>query len=130
MKLLINIIVLLPILAISQRDIKFGNIPLMAASYNTYTAKDGQIISFKDSITIGIPSGADGFRFITRDWVGANNIIAGRKLPIKRIRSFQRRLLRNKIFLEIRPYGISPIFVDYEMAFESGEIIADPKEIN
>lgn len=77
---------------------------------------------------MGTPSGPNGFRYITvaLGEESADNVIPGRKLPLKSIGSFRRGRLRNKIFMDVRPYGIFPLFIHYEMALEAGEI--EPKD--
>lgn len=128
MKILLISLFIVPVMVFGQRHATFEKIPFSPASYNSYTAKNGSQISYKDSIKIGAPSGPNGFRYITRQWLSAKNIIAGKKVAIHSIRSFKRRKLRNKIFIEIRPYGLAPFFVDYEMALESGEIKSNLEE--
>ncbi|CAN0604589.1 unnamed protein product, partial [Ectocarpus sp. 12 AP-2014] len=91
--------------------------------YGSYLTQNGRLISLNDTLTVGMPSGPDGFRYITARWVNASNIISGRKVTVNHIRTFKRNRLKGKVFLQFKAYGLAPFFIDYEMAFTSGEIL-------
>lgn len=125
MRYLVTMLLLLPLFLSAQLEVDYRKIPPTEGRYGHYVTKNGAVISLKDSITIGLPTGPDGFRFITAGWVSEDNIIAGRNIVVTGIRTFKRNYLRNKVFLKFRGTGIlSPSFIDYEMALKSGEIEA------
>lgn len=124
MKKILLLLIAIPAFAVAQIEVNHENIPKKEGRYGTYVTKSGTVISLKDLITIGLPNGPDGFRFITMGWEGANNVISGRKVSVKRIRTFKRNILRGKVFLEFNLNTLSPFRIDYEMALKSGEIEA------
>jgi hypothetical protein len=125
MKTIILMLLLVPMITSSQLKVDYQNIPPIEGRYGSYLTKNGSVISLGDSITIGVPTGPYGFRFIASGKFDADNVIAGRTVKVARIRTFKRNRLRNKVFLEFKSYGIlAPFRIDYEMALQSGELEA------
>jgi len=122
MKHILLLITVIPILAAGQIQVNYANVPEKEGRYGSYLTKSGQVVSFNDSVTIGMPTGPNGFRHITTARLSADNVISGRTVAIKRIRTFKRKRLRSKVFLEVRPYGLARFLIDYEIALKSSEI--------
>ncbi len=121
-------LLLLPLLVAAQLKVNYKTIPEKEGRYGSYVTKNGNVVSLKDTITIGLPTGPEGFRFITSGWESQSNITAGRKVVISEIRTFKRNHLKSKVFLKFKGLGVFyPSFIDYEMALTSGEIEA-PKQ--
>ncbi|MFS4416329.1 hypothetical protein [Maribacter sp. 2307ULW6-5] len=118
-------LLLFPLFCMGQINVKYADIPKKEGRYGTYVTKSGQTIALRDSLTIGMPTGPNGFRFINVGKFSASNVIAGRKVGVERIRTFRRGRLRGKVFVEANSYGLMrPFRIDYEMALKSGEIVA------
>lgn len=127
MNLILKCILFIPILAIGQRNARYNAVPVENVSYQSYETKSGEVISYRDSVQIGMPTGPNGFRFITwRNGTVVSNKLAGQKFPIRAIKSFRRRDRRTKIYFEIRAYGM--FLIDYEMALKTGEIVSGFKQ--
>ena len=94
--------------------------------YTTYIAKSGDTIEIGDTLTIGKPSGEFGFVYITQGSQRVQSWMAGKKIAIYKMRGYGTKKSGYKLYLLFKGFGIVPVFLDYDSAIETGEVI-NPK---
>lgn len=83
----------------------------------TYVTKEGDTLTVGQPITLGIPTGAEGFRFLTQGNQPVANWLAGTEVTIHKFKK-----VRGKTYVLFKGYGLLPIYIDYEIARQTGEV--------
>ena len=91
--------------------------------FTEYISKDNKKIKVNDTIQIGLPSAANNFVYITQGNVGVLPFLANTKAVVKEIKSVGKKETGFKVYLLFKGYGLLPVYIDYESAFQTGEII-------
>lgn len=92
--------------------------------YSQFKANNGDIINIGDTLIIGKASGQFGYDFITQAGQRMHPSHAGKKIAITGFRELGRRG-QEKTYLQFKGFGL-PVYLDYDNAIESKEII-NPK---
>lgn len=91
--------------------------------FTEYISKDKKKIKINDTIQIGLPSAANNFVYITQGNVGVLPFLANTKAVVKEIKSVGKKEIGFKIYLLFKGYGLLPVYIDYETALVTGEVI-------
>jgi hypothetical protein len=93
-----------------------------ADKFETYQLENGLIIKVGDTIKFGLPSTANQFVYVTQGNVGTSTIIANKKHPITKLVSIGSEKNGFKMYAVIKNYGLIPVYIDIDNAFETKEI--------
>lgn len=115
----ISILLLFTFNAISQQS-KYGS--LSKGNFSEYISKSGKTIHLGDTIQLGKPSGEFGFVFITQGNQRVSSSLAGKNAVITQLKSVGTQKSGFKMYAAFKGYGLIPVYIDYEMALETGEI--------
>lgn len=116
------LIVLFAALAGRSQTAQFGKIS-GNAQYESYIPKTSDQINVGDTIQLGKPSGEFGFIYITQGGERVKATLAGNKVKITQIKSYGTKKAGYKLWVQFKGYGLVPVFVDYDTALETGEIV-------
>lgn len=86
-----------------------------------FKAKSGDIINISDTLVIGKTSNPLGFDYISQGGQRMHPSHAGKSVIITGT-----KVVSGKEYLQFKGFGLLPVFLDYDNAIESGEII-NPK---
>lgn len=92
-------------------------------TFDEYLSKNGDLLKVGDTLQIGIATGVDRFTYILQGNGNMHPTHSGKKVKITKIFSAGRISSGLKVFINFRGFGLLPVHVDYETAFEVGEII-------
>ena len=120
----LTLIVLFVTLACSAQIAEYGK--LTNIKYDSYISKTGDQINVGDTLLIGKASSESGFIYITREGARLNSALAGNKIEINKIKSFETQAAGLKLWVQFKGFGWPFALIDYENAIETGEII-NPK---
>lgn len=90
-----------------------------------YVSKSGKIIKVNDTIQIAYPRAANSYTFILQGNQPCSTILTNTKNVITGIKTIGNKQRGYKTWILFKGYGILPIYVDYEAALETGEIISN-----
>lgn len=124
MKKIFTIILLLIASSIFAQIAEYGKIT-GNEFYSSYIPKTGDRINVGDTLVIGKPLGEFGFTHITQGGQRVGNFMAGKKVVITQIKSYGKEKRGYTLWVQFKGFGI-PVFIDYDNALETGEII-NPK---
>lgn len=94
--------------------------------YTAYVSKTGDIIHEGDTLVIGKPGGEFGFFYITQGGQRVQNWLSSKKVVITQIKSYGTKKRGYTLWAQFKGYGLIPVFIDYDNALQTGEII-NPK---
>ena len=117
-----TLIVLLVTLTCSSQIAEYGKLT-DNLKYDSYISKTGDKIIVGDTLIIGKASGEFGFIYITQGGERVVSSLAGNKVKITQIKSFGTIKAGYKLWVQFKGYGLVPVFIDYDNAIETGEII-------
>ena len=83
-----------------------------------YISNEGDTLKIGQQLTLGIPTGADGFRFITQGNEPVANWLSNTEIEI-----FKFKKVRGKTYVLFKGYGLLPVYIDYETARQTGEVL-------
>ncbi|WP_369616949.1 hypothetical protein [Flavobacterium sp. CFS9] len=92
------------------------------SSFKEYMSKAGNTIKVGDTLNIGYPRAGDRFMFITQGNEPTGTVIANAKVVITKIKTIGNKNRGYKTYLLFKGYGMIPVYIDYESAFETGEL--------
>lgn len=119
------LIVLFAALAGMSQTAQFGKIS-GNAQYESYVPKTGDQVNVGDTLQLGKPSGEFGFIYITQGGERVKSALAGNKVKITQIKSYGTKKAGYKLWVQFKGYGLVPVFIDFDNALETSEII-NPK---
>ncbi len=125
MKNILLVLLLLPVLTLSQKVAEYGKLPNGKNSFDTYITKAGRSISVGDTLLIGMPSSDNGFNHITQLGQKGAVFLADRKVVVHKIKTFKDKRFAQRAYICFKGYGMALVDVDYELALKTGEI-TDP----
>ena len=96
------------------------------AFYSAYVSKTGDIIHEGDTLIIGKPNGEFGFTYIQQGGMRVANKLAGKQAVITQIKSYGTKKRGYTLFVQFKGWGLAPVFIDYDNALQTGEIM-NPK---
>jgi hypothetical protein len=91
-------------------------------NFNEYLSKDNKLIKIGDTLNIKFPRTGNTFTFITQGNEPCGVILSNTKNKITKIKVIGNETLGYKAYIIFKGYGLLPVFVEYESAFETGEI--------
>jgi len=91
--------------------------------YSAYVSKTGDIIHEGDTLVIGKPGGEFGFLNIQQGGQRIAVWMAGKKVKISQIKSYGTSKRGYTLFVQFKGFGLLPVFIDYDNALQTGEII-------
>lgn len=87
--------------------------------------KEGDTLRIGQTLTLGIPTGADNFRYITQTNIGVANWLAGVDVTIHKLQSIRLGSGKNnpaQLFVLFKGYGLAPVYIQWETARKTGEV--------
>jgi hypothetical protein len=94
------------------------------ATYEKYIAKDGSSVSIGDTIKLGKPSGNDHFLYIQQGELYVAPWLADKNVVVTKIKSYGNSKRGYILFVQFKGYGLIPVFIQYDNALASGEVIS------
>jgi hypothetical protein len=91
-------------------------------SYQEYVSKNNDILKIGDTLIIGIPTSELGFTYISQGGQRVSNTLSGKVIIIDRLKTYGAEKNGFKMYAQFKGYGLLPVLIDYETAFEVGEI--------
>lgn len=92
------------------------------SNFKEYKSKAGNTIKVGDTLNIGYPRAGDRFTFITQGNEPTGTIIANTRVVITKIKTYGNKTRGYKTYILFKGYGMIPVYIDYESAFETGEL--------
>lgn len=90
--------------------------------FSQFKAKNGDLISIGDTLIIGKASSQFGFDFITQGGQRMHPSHAGKNITVTDLKEMGKRG-QEKTYLQFKGFGLVPVLIDYDNAFQTGEII-------
>lgn len=94
--------------------------------YDSYITKSGDQIYVGDTLVLGKPSGTQRFMYLQQGGEYCAPWISDKKVAITQIRSYGNKNRGYTLFIQFKGFGLVPVFMQYDSALESGEVI-NPK---
>lgn len=82
-----------------------------------YVSKEGDTIHVGQAITLGLPTGNTGFRYITQGNEPVADWLAGETVNIHAFKT-----VRSKMYVLFKGFGLIPVYIDWEIARRAGEV--------
>lgn len=92
------------------------------SSYKIYITKNNDSLKIGDTLTIGIPTSDLGFTYISQGGQRVSNMLSEKKVIINKLKTYGNKTNGFKLYAHFKGYGLIPVLIDYETAFELGEI--------
>jgi len=92
--------------------------------YDKYLTKDGSSVSVGDTIKLGKPSGNDHFLYIQQSGLYVAPWLAGKDVIVTQIKSYGNQKKGYILFVQFKGYGLAPVFIQYDNALETGEVLS------
>jgi hypothetical protein len=92
------------------------------SNYDEYYTKNGDILKLGDTLIIGIPISELGFTYISQGGQRVSNTLSEKKILIDKLKTYGSKSNGYKMYAHFKGYGLLPVLIDYETAFELGEI--------
>ena len=120
MKILTLILTLTLSISFAQTA-EFGKL-IKKSNYDIYLTKNGDELKIGDTLTIGIPSSDLGFTYISQSGQRVSSMLSEKKIIIDKLKTYGNKTNGYKMYAQFKGYGLIPVIIDYETAFELGEI--------
>ena len=91
-------------------------------NYKEYITKNNDILKLGDTLIIGVPTSELGFTYISQGGQKVSNTLSEKKIVIDKLKIFGAERNGFKMYAQFKGYGLIPVLIDYETAFELGEI--------
>ena len=95
---------------------------LNKSSFEEYVAKSGDHIKIGDTLIIGTPTSNLGFTYISQGGQRVSNTLSGKKIVIDQLKTYGTKSQGYKMYAQFKGFGLVPVLIDYDAAFETGEI--------
>ena len=92
-------------------------------SYIEYLTKNNDILKLGDTLIIGIPTTQEGFNYISQGGQKVSHTLAMKKVIVTKLKTYGSQKNGYKMYVHFKGYGLLPVLIDYETAFDLGEII-------
>ncbi len=90
-------------------------------NFTEYETKEGVVLKIGDTLKIGYPRNTN-FTFITQGGVPATAFLSNTKVVVTKLKSVGNKTRGFKMYALFKGYGLVPVYIDYDSAFETGEI--------
>ena len=100
------------------------------STFEEYLSKNNDIIKIGDTLIIGNPTSDLGFTYIFQGGQRVSNTLTTKKVIVTKIKSYGNQENGYKVYVHFTGYGIIPVLIDYETAFELGEILNPKSKIS
>jgi len=91
--------------------------------YQIYLTKTEDTLKVGDTLTIGVPTSDLGFTYISQGGQRVSNTLSDKKVVVDKLKTYGNKENGFKMYAHFKGYGLLPVLIDYETAFELGEII-------
>ena len=118
--------------AIYSQIAEYGKIPRPNSfkdDYTAYITKSHDTLRIGDTLIFGKATGIT-YMHITQDGRGVSPSFAGRKVVVHNLHAFKQKLWQGLIFVNVKGFGMVPVYINYEIAFETGEILHNDGKLN
>ncbi len=92
------------------------------ASFKEYYTKNGDVLKIGDTLTIGIPTSDLGFTYISQGGQRVSNTLSNKSIIINKLKTYGAKGNGYKMYVHFKGYGLIPVLIDYDTAFDLGEI--------
>ena len=92
------------------------------ADFKVYIAKNEDTLKIGDTLTIGAPTSNTGFVYITQGGLKVPNESSKKKVIIERLKTRGNEKKGYQMYAQYKGFGFVPVLIEYDMAFEVGEI--------
>lgn len=90
-------------------------------NFTEYQTKEGVILKIGDTLKIGYPRSTN-FTFITQGGENVAAFLSNAKVVVTKLKSIGNKNRGFKMYALFKGYGLVPVYIDYDSAFETGEI--------
>lgn len=90
--------------------------------FTEYQAQGGAVVAVNDTIKLGLPSGPDGFRFITQGGQPVAARLNGAAVVVNDLKPVGNKKTGYKMYATFKGYGLVACFIDIDAAIKTNEI--------